>query len=116
MESILKKQFNYNISKIAESQKLLIEILESRTTLTNEQSSKFGIKFNSTQYLMRETAVMYYNTIGNYKKAAKIKNCSTYISEVVKLVEAALLQVKKETNNVFKNKYIKFINTDDYTE
>jgi hypothetical protein len=63
---------------------------------------------------MRETAIIYYNATNKYKKAEKIKNRLTYISEVIKLVEFALTQVKRETGNVFKNKYIKFINTDEF--
>jgi len=97
----------YKISKIAESQKLLIEVLESKVKLNVQQGENFANKFNDTQKLMRETAAEYL-TLKN-KSIDKIVNTRTYISEHIKAVENALLELKRENKLKFSNQYIKFI-------
>jgi hypothetical protein len=88
------KHLTYKISKIAEAQKLLIEVLESKIILNQQQNESFGIKYNNTMQLMRETAAEYL-TLKN-KSSDKITNTNTYISEHIKEVEKALHDLKKE--------------------
>lgn len=106
------KHLTYKISKIAESQKLLIEVLESKIILNKQQNENFANKFNDTQKLMRETAAEYL-TLKN-KSSDKITNTNTYIIEHIKEVEKALHDLKKELKLKFSNQYIKFINTSSY--
>jgi len=101
------KTLIYKISKIAESQKLLIEVLESKVKLNAQQNENFANKFNDTQKLMQETAAEYL-TLKN-KSIDKIINTRTYISEHIKAVENALLELKRENKLKFSNQYIKFI-------
>jgi hypothetical protein len=48
---------SYNLCKIAENNKLIIEILESKTELNNQQQSNFSNLINNTQNLMLETTI-----------------------------------------------------------
>jgi hypothetical protein len=106
------KRLIYQISKIAAAQKLLIEILQSKTKLDKQQNENFCNLFNETQNLMREVAAEYL-TLKN-RSIDKIINARTYISEHIKEVENALFELKTENGLKFSNEYIKFINISKY--
>ena len=106
------KHLIYQISKIAAAQKLLIEILQSKTKLDRQQNENFCTLFNETQNLMREVAAQYL-TLKN-RSIDKIINTRTYISEHIITVEGALIELKNENNLKFSNEYIKFINISNY--
>jgi hypothetical protein len=106
------KNLIYKLSNIAAAQKMLIEILESKTKLDKQQNETFGNLFNQNQKLMREVAAEYL-TLKN-RSIEKIINTRTYISEHIITVENALIELKNENNLKFSNEYIKFINISKY--
>jgi hypothetical protein len=106
------KNLIYKLSNIAAAQKMLIEILESKTKLDKQQNDNFCNLFNQNQNLMREVATEYL-TLKN-RSIDKIINTRTYISEHIITVENALIELKNENNLKFSNEYIKFINISNY--
>jgi hypothetical protein len=102
----------YKLSNIATAQKMLIEILESKTKLDKQQNETFGNLYNQNRKLMDQVAVEYL-TLKN-RSIDKIINPRTYIDEKIKEVEGALLELKNENNLKFSNEYIKFINPSNY--
>jgi hypothetical protein len=106
------KNLVYKLSKIAAAQKMLIEVLQSKTTLDKQQNENFGNLFNENQKLMRDVAAKYL-TLKN-RSIDKIINTKTYLSDHIKEVENALFELKKENNLKFSNDYIKFINVSNY--
>ena len=107
------KKFEYDICKIASNQKLIIELLETKTLLNKVQHQKFCILFNETQKLMFETTINFL-ILKNRKKQLEKITVKPYNHDVVRIVRKSLLELRKELNFTFEKKYIDFINTDNY--
>ncbi len=104
---------SYNLCKIAENNKLIIEILESKTELNNQQQSNFSNLINNTQNLMLETTIQYLKVKNIIKQLEKI-TIKPYQNNVVSIVRKSLLEIRKENNFIFNKKYINYIEFNNY--
>jgi hypothetical protein len=99
---------SYNLCKIAENNKLIIEILESKIELNNKQQENFCNLINNTQKLMYTTTIDYLTFKNKNKDLEKI-TIKPYQNNVVSIVRKSLLEIRKESNFIFNKKYINYI-------
>ena len=107
------KSLSYNLCKIAENNKLIIEILESKIELNNNQQSNFYDLINKTQKLMYTTTIEYLTFKNKVKDLEKI-TIKPYQNNVVSIVRKSLLEIRKESNFIFNKKYINYIEFNNY--
>lgn len=107
------KNLQYNLHKIAENTKLLIEVLESKMILNTAQNNNFCSLFNDNQKLMLDTTIEYLK-LKNKDKQLNLITVKPYVGDVVKTVRYSLLELRKEFKAKFDKKYIDYINTNNY--
>ena len=106
METTLKS----NISKLAAKTQLFLEAKKERKNLTPDQAEQFFKLRNELTDLSKKTTLQWLEFKGNKKEAAKInkntQNNKTTQKEALKIIEAALIELRDFLKLNFDLKYI----------